>query len=299
MSGARRVPGIAPKGPAASLLTAARPLPDGTDWKSGIGFRESHVFASGAWAECPTGSKATPCDCAAAYFYPFTEYVAIQADWVTRLQAEEEGGFDPEAQAEVDAASAWYLSRELWTGATNVGNHFATPGLQRPFPGATDEFDPTHILNAGGALNPVDAIGQLLEAYADGTKMGGAVLHVPLRLATRLIADYTFVLDGNMLALRGLALVSPGPGYPGAGNTGPRTQAHSSGASAAAGQEWVYVTSPVEYAMGPVMMEPEDPDSRWWDPRTNQYYVNAERRMIFRFDPHAVWAALVTVPTAS
>jgi len=59
------------------------------------------------------------------------------------------------------------------------------------------------------------------------------------------------------------------------------------------------VTGPVEYEMAPVRLEPEQAESRWLDRRTNQYYVLAERQMIYRFDPCAIWAALITVPTAN
>lgn len=297
---AQRIPGMVPRGPGPSLITAASRLPAGTDWSSGVQFRQTGCFAAGRWAQCPDVSdeKDSPSGAGIARFYPFTAYVPAQCDWV--LPEHADGEFDPEVTAQLDAASAWELSRELWTAETNAadtGNR--SPGLQRPFPGETDEFDPTHIINAGVALNPVDAIGRLLSAYNDGTLVGGAVLHVPTRLVTRLISAYAITVNGAVVVVPGLATVSPGPGYPGAGAHGPRTAAHTGGATAGANEEWVYVTGPVEYEMAPVTLEPEAAEARWLDRRTNQYYVVAERRMIYRFDPCAVWAALVTVPTAT
>lgn len=295
---AQRIPGIVPRGPGPSLLTAASRLPQGTDWSSGIQFRQTHAFAAGRWAQCPGANdlKDSPSGGGIAAFYPFTAYVPAECDWLQ--QADAEGEFDPQVTAELDGASAWQLSRELWTGDTNTGGD-TNPSLQQPFPGATDEFDPTHIVNAGAALNPIDAIGRLLAAYNDGTKLGGAVLHVPSRLVARLISDYDIVLSGQVLNVPGMGTVSPGPGYPGSGTTGPRTAAHTAGATAGANEEWIYATGPVEYEMAPIMLEPDQADARWLDRRTNQYYVVAERKMIYRFDPSAVWAVLVTVPTGT
>lgn len=299
MGSPTRAPGIVPRGPGASLLTAASRLPQGIDWRDGISFRQTHCFAAGRWAQCPgvNDEKVSPSGAGLASFFPFTAYVPAQCDWVLPQNAT--GEFDPEVQQQMDAASAWNLSRELWTGETNADGVDASPGLQRPFPGETDEFDETHIIASGAALNPVDAIGRLLAAYNDGTEVGGAVLHVPSRLATKLIADYAVVANGSVLVVPGLGTVSPGPGYPGAGATGPRTSGNPNGAVAGANEEWVFVTGPVEYDMAPITMEPESNEARWFDRRTNQYYVVAERRMIYRFDPCAVWAALVTVPTSA
>lgn len=299
---AQRVPGIVPRGPGASLLSAASRLPTGTDWSSGIGFRQTHCFTASRWPQCPAGDaeKDDPTGGGLTQFFPFTAYVPAQCDWFTQAENDDRafGEFDPEVQAELDAASAWSLSRELWTGETNAADDAnVSPSLQATNPGGSDEFDPTHILNGGAALNPIDAIGLLLAAYADGTKVGGALLHVPLRLTTKLIADYSIVANGQVLTVPALANVSPGPGYPGEGNTGPKTAAHPTGAAATSGQEWVFVTGPVETEMAPITLEPDARDSRFFDRRTNQYYVEAQRKMIYRFDPCAVWAALVTVPT--
>ncbi|HLF99333.1 MAG TPA: hypothetical protein VI916_02605 [Acidimicrobiia bacterium] len=298
MGGTTRAPGIVPRGPGPSLLTAASRLPQGIDWRSGIEYRQTHCFAADQWAFCPgvDDEKPSPSGVGLADFYPFVGLVAAQCDWLLRINAE--GEFDPETRSQLDAASAWLLSNELWTGLTNTGDS-VNPSLQAPFPGAVDEFDETHIINSGGALNPVDAIGRLLAAYAAGTFVGGATLHVPLRLVPILVQNGTIDLTGQVLGVDGLAVVSPGPGYPDAGNTGPRVSGDTDGLPATAAQVWVYVTGPVEYEMAPVRLEPEQAESRWLDRRTNQYYVLAERQMIYRFDPCAIWAALITVPTAN
>lgn len=291
---AQRIPGIVPRGPATSLLTAASRLPQGTDWSSGIEFRQTHCFTAGRWAQCPgvDDLKDTPSGAGIADFFPFTAYVPAQCDWL--LKGIADGEFDPEVQAQMDAATAWELSRELWTGETNAGSGDASPSLQAPFPGATDQFDPGHVLNGGlVASGTIDAIGQLLEAYTAATKVGAPVLHIPQRLMPLLLQNNTVRLNGAVLVIDGLATVSPGPGYPTEGAYGPKTAAHPDGAVAADGQMWMYVTSPVEYEVAPIKLEPEQANARWFDRRTNQYYVNAERKMIYRFDPCTVWAILV------
>lgn len=297
--GAQPIAGIVPKGPGPSLLTAAGRLPAGTNWQSGVSFRQTHCFTAGAWPECPAADqeKDDATSGGVATFNPFTGYVPFDCDWVTQENAE--GRFDPETRDQLDAASAGILASELWTGAINAGGLSVSPSLQSPFPGETDEFDETHIINSGGALNPVDAIGRLVEAYSDTTLVGGATLHVPTALVTRLISDYDIVLNGQVFSVPGQAYVSPGPGYPRVGNTGPRVSGDTNGLGATAGQAWVFITGPVEYEMGQATLEPEAAEARWFNRRTNKYYVLAERRMIYRFDPCAVWAALVTLPTAS
>lgn len=293
MGSPTRAPGIVPRGPGPSLLTAAARLPQGIDWRDGISFRQTHCFAAGRWGQCPgvNDEKASPSGGGLASFFPFTGYVSAQCDNV--LPTNEAGEFAPEVRAQLDAASAWELSRELWTGETNADGADASPGLQRPFPGETDEFEPSHILNGGVAANPIDAIGQLLETYANATEVGGAVLHIPLALIPLLVQNGTISLNGQVMTVGGIATVAPGPGYPTEGTTGPRTAADPDGTEAADGHMWLYVTGPVEYDMAPVVLEPEQADARWFDRRTNQYYVVAERRMIYRFDPCAVWAILV------
>lgn len=293
MGSPTRAPGIVPRGPGPSLLTAAARLPQGIDWRDGISFRQTHCFAADRWAQCPgvSDEKVSPSGGGLATFFPFTAYVPASCDWL--LPENAQGEYDPEVRAQLDAASAWELSRELWTGETNADGVDASPGLQRPFPGEADEFEPSHILNGGVATNPIDAIGQLLEAYAAATEVGGATLHIPLVLVPLLVQNGTISLSGQVMTVGNLAVVSPGPGYPSEGAWGPRTAANPNGTVAADGHLWMYVTGPVEYDMAPVVLEPENPEARWFDRRTNQYYVVAERRMIYRFDPCAVWAILV------
>lgn len=287
----QRINGIVPRDPGSSLLTAASRFPQGIDWGQGVSFRQTHCPTVDTWAYCPgvDDKKATPSGAGLATFYPFDGYVVTECDSV--LPENAAGELDPETQRQADATSAYSLSRELWEGDTNTGDS-ANPSLMRPFPGETDEFDPDHII-AGGPLAPVDAIGRLLAAYAEGTKMGGATLHIPPRLIPVLLQNGTISLTGQAMTVGNLAAVSPGPGYPGAGDTGP------DGAAASSAQVWMYVTSPVEYDFGAVRLEPENTVARWFDRRLNKYFVLAERKMIYRFDPCAVWAVLVTVPTAA
>lgn len=295
-AGTQPIAGIVPKGPGPSLLTVAGRFPAGTNWSSGISFRQTHCFAGGFWALCPAGDdeKPEPDGGGTASFYPFTGLVPAGCDWV--LQENAEARFDPENRDQLEAASAWFMSRELWTGATNADNQYASPSLQAPEPGETDEFPAANIIS--GPLGPVEAIGRLLAAYHEGTKVGGAVLHIPDALIPSLLTDGTISVNGQVLGVGGLASVSPGPGYPsGAGTFGPKTAGSPNGLAAAADQVWMFISGPVEAEMGPITREPDNPEARWFNRRTNQYYVVAERQMIYRFDPCAVWAVLVDVPT--
>jgi hypothetical protein len=199
-----------------------------------------------------------------------------------------------EARAQLEAVTAWHVARELWTGEFNTTGQ-ENPSLQAPFPGETDEFDPSHILL--GPLDPVEATSALYAAYEGETRHGGgAVLHVPSRAMPSLKAEAQLTQQGSVFIGPNF-VVSPGPGYPsGSGRFGPKTLANSDGASATAGQVWFYLTGPIEYALGPYFRNLEGDEPRW-DRRMNRYQYWAERMAIVRFDPCSVWSTLVTLPT--
>src|SRR5687768_13864631 len=101
MGSPTRAPGIVPRGPGPSLLTAAARLPQGVDWRDGIEFRQTHCFAAGRWAQCPgvNDEKASPSGGGLATFFPFTAYVPAQCDNV--LPANGDTEFAPEVRAQL------------------------------------------------------------------------------------------------------------------------------------------------------------------------------------------------------
>lgn len=296
------IPGPAP---VPSLLTSARnrtddnfgmerrpgvKLPDGTVipgppvWASGISWRSTQSLVQHARAYCGSGNLVGAPGLDKPEFYPYMLYVPYSCDWVLPVaQRTEEGetitvdSYRADAVAAEEAMTAWNMARELWTGAIEALN----PSLQNT---AVDK-------SAVGAVHPTTALGMLLEAFSDCTQEGGAVIHAPLTAAVSLLRDGVVKQQGDVYYGPAGSIISPGPGYPTAATgTGP------SGADAGAGNVWLYVTGPVEYALGDIVVYP-DGDEAFFNHRENRYEVTAQRQVIHRFDTHCVFAVKTYVPS--
>ena len=234
---------------------------------------------------------------------PFLVYTPLACDWASRGTR-----LADDATALTDVHTAYAMGQALWLG---VGMH-------------ADSSIPTLRRNAvdvtGGSAVTVDVgAAILLSQYEQATfGSGGAVLHVPSvlmvgaeggipgggRIATR-VADYYRGPLGS--------LVSPGPGYPhgastqGANGNGPLI---SGTADSGAGtntevyagnnlnEAWMFVSGPIEYALGPIVVLPTEDWQRRYGPagsggRTNQYEVWAQRMAIMRYDPCAIFGVKV------
>ena len=190
------------------------------------------------------------------------------------------------------ASTAWEFGREFWTGETVNSVVPNNPSLQLPFPGSV--FPTSHI--GSSVIDPVVGMGNLIQAYEDGTHEGGALVHAPAIVMPYLLAEKQITQQGDIYLGPCGTIVVPGPGYPVSGATGPKTLAAPTGMTAAANQAWMFITGPVEKALTDIVIRPEDPAMRFFDPRTNLWRVWAERQAIYRFDPAAVWAQLISVP---
>lgn len=279
--------------PAVSLATTARRLPGAFEWRTGIAFRQGQCPTSGRWRYCPDGLDEKTADAGhgSTGFVPFSIYATVRCDMTTPLSADEQHQL---VQDQLDAVTPWHLARELWTGEFNTSGQ-PNPTLQAPSPGATNEFDPSHVITSPDAA--VDALGALYALYERTTKHGGgAVAHVPSELITHLFHQGLVKQQGDVFVAPNF-VVSPGPGYPGSGAYGPKTAAHPSGATADSSHVWIYMTGPVEFATGEVQVLPEG--SMAFAPRrTNRHELWAEAPAIVRFDPCSVFAALATIPTS-
>lgn len=289
VSGLEPIAGIRPVAPAGgTILDAGYPLPPG-DWRSGVASRSSGCIAGHPWAAiCPTAAhidtgKVNAPAIGEAEVRPFQFYVPWACDWVTPDQYAE---MDAEARGNIEAVSAWHLSRELWTG---VANDRENDSANRDNPTLMSE-----AIDIGGVepANAVFALGALLAEYAGCTQAGGATLHVPIILVPYLTNQGVLKMDGNQLVGPLNTRVSAGPGYPGPGPWGP------DGEVAPAGSVWMYVTGPVEYALAEPVLEPDRAERRF-DRRRNRYEIWAERRGIVRFNPCCVSAMLVDIPNST
>lgn len=284
----RRIPVVAP---VPSILTSARPLPD-VEWRDGVAWSPASCIPSSNFPWCPAEGQTKAASgglSGAVGTKAFMIYTPVECDWTT---TDSEAALQEAASQLTDAHTAWGISRALWLG-DGLPDLDTQPTLRR---NAVD-------VTVGGVMDLDDAVAALLSAYEQCTGgNGGAVLHVPSVLvpgALGGIAGGGRVAwpEGQFYRAAMGAVLSPGPGYPhgasadGVDGFGPKTggaDAATTYQGNALDEVWVYVTGPVEFAVGPIDPMSLTPDAT----RTNRSEVIAERPAIVRFDPCCVFAAL-------
>jgi hypothetical protein len=163
-------------------------------------------------------------------------------------------------------------------------------------------------VSPAGIMDLDDGIASLLTHYQLCTGgNGGAVIHMPGTLLTGALGGggggaRVCWPEGNVYRGPHGCTVVAGPGYPegftidGPNGTGPK---FASSPDRYWGNEmgtaWVYVTGPIEYAVGDVRVMPESESDRSAF-RQNRYEVWGERDAIVRFDPCCVYAVEVYNP---
>ncbi len=305
------VESIRPRRPTPSLLTVARdmtsvwsgllpavniddPVLNGPrpKWATGISWRAATCVPGYRSGFCDDSEREDPVTIIDPEFCPYGIYLPYRCDWVLPASTPSLASDTPtepdyirDASDQLDAVTAFHVANELWRGSAS-----GDPSLMSS---ATD------VTGAGGAVHPVTAVGTLLDAFqgygaatSDGQGGGIPIIHAPSSIVTSLIANYLVNQQGDILYGPCGSLVSYGPGYPvdGTGNFGP------GGDVAGAGNEWIYITGAVEYALGPISVFPTAPEDQV-DRRSNAFQIWAQRQAIHRFDPLCVFACKAYVPT--
>lgn len=303
------IPAVAPS---PSLTTSARPLPAGVNWRSGITFRDNGSRTRGIWpyqAGTSHADKKThePTAPSIVEFRPVMLYVPLDCDYVTAGQIGTEDSWLAEAAAELDTSSAYQLARTLAGGVAT--DEWANdpdcdaginPTLSQPYPGqafaagAPDASDNNAVVGTAGD-HPIAQLGALLEAYTQATMKGGATVHVEVTLLPRLLAMGVVKLVGDVYVGPGGSVVVPHSVL-----LGPATDAAGAPDAPAAGNSWMYVTGPVQYALGEARSLPEERAQRFYAfGRQNRWSVIVERQAIVRFNPSVVFAAEADIPVVS
>lgn len=168
------------------------------------------------------------------------------------------------ASRALDTNTSHLIENALWTGDVdgNATNHPLAD---------TDAFQP----NGRTAVGLVTGIWDIVEYFND--TIGGArgFIHVEQRVVPFLSFYGLVERVGNLLQLRNTDhLVVAGTGYPG---TDP------DGAEPAAGESWIYGTTPVEYGLGQIFALPET-EAETLNRQTNQIEVRAERLAVAYWD---------------
>lgn len=296
------IPTVAPR---PSLLTSARPLPAGLNWRSGIQFRDTGLHVHGAWpyqAGADHDDKESGTSSGLAAFRPVLLYVPLDCDFVT-LGTED--NWTAEAEEALEAGSAFKLARTLAGGVAT--DEWANdpdcdaginPTLSQPYPGEAFGSAPAGVTDANAVvgtagIHPLAALGELLAAYSDATHVGGATVHVEVRVLPHLLATGAVNAQGDIYVGPLNSIVVPHVEL-----VGPATDAAGAPDAPAAANSWMYASGPVEYALGAARLLPEERSQRFYGAgRTNQWSVIAERQAIVRFNPSTVFAAEALAPT--
>lgn len=298
------IPAVAPR---PSLLTTARPLPEGTRWQTGIAFRDSGAYTAGVWPYAPGASHADKSDYdppgpQLVEVRPVTLYVPLSCDEVTMLREDE---LSAEARDELEAQTALRLARTLAGGVSGdewandpACNAGINPTLSQPYGGVTfaevseDGSTENDIVGAAGN-HPVAGLGILIGAYTAATFKGGATVHVESSLIATMLAHGAIRQQGDIYVGPENSVIVPH-----AVLVGPASDDAGLPTANTAGNSWMYATGPVEYALGEPRVLPETRRERFFGARrTNQWSVLAERMAIVRFNPSVVKATQVLIPT--
>lgn len=234
------------------LLSVARLLPAGSDWRGGITFTPSCIDSIGTWACASAGEKTPSVKGDPVRFDPFLIYSAAKCDGAPVMDDLREL-----VRGKLARESGSELARNLV-----IKNEDVESGLD-----FTDTA--TDITPVDGSTNLKNSLAGLLSASAG---CGEVVLHVP-RVALSYLLDIGLeVRDGQYWY--GMIPVSVDD-YPPVG-----------GIETAPSEAWLYLSGPVEYEMSPI----GEIEFNHYTGRLNEALLVGERLAVLRFDPCCVYA---------
>ena len=234
------------------LLSVARPLPDGSDWKGGITFTPSCIDSIGTWACATAGEKEPSVKGDPVRFDPFLIYSAAKCDGAPVIDDLREL-----VRGKLERESGSELARNLV-----IKNDDVEDGL-----GFTDAA--TDITPGAGTTSLKNSLAGLLSHSAG---CGEIVLHAP-RVALPYLLDIGLeVRDGRYWY--GMVPVSVDD-YPPLG-----------GVDTDPNEAWLYLSGPIEYEMAPI----GEAEFNHYTGRLNEALLVGERLAVLRFDPCCVYA---------
>lgn len=264
---------------------------------------------------------------AISFSEPFELYQPLSCNWVTDSHADR---LAAQAEAFTDAHTSFALARALWHGdglgfdpdqvtlqnCAQPTNPDSTGALEAAVPAFQAQ---TQALALAFAL--------LMQSYAQATGgLGGAMIHLPITLLPHAVAAELIYREGALYRGPGGVIVVSDAGYPVTGDNslvvvgqtlggaadpdtsdlteityrqlGPVSGYDANGVPHYVGAggtfSYIYISGPVEYALGPISVLPEAEAERRNFMRTNSYDVWGRRDAIFRLDCCSVFG--ITVP---
>lgn len=228
------------------LLSVARDMTGEmpSHWEAGITYMPLCPYGDSTFDECVvvTGAGATPEPPVKAATFnnvrqaatPFTVYVRKDCSIPTFWN--EAAGQVAEALTD---AEAFEVEQSFWTGtAANATVAYPHLAANAALVQDRDTLQLAATVVPGGSLNVVLGFG-LLEAAAMACTQGQATIHVPVSVASALIAWQVIKLQGGRYVSVLGNPVAIGNGYSGSSPTG---------AAATNASTWIYATGPVFYA---------------------------------------------------
>lgn len=259
-----------------SFTAAARPLPGDADWTAfGVSHTPENCGHPWLWQKCST-TELDP-----KPLNEVVEDVTFQPFLVEYNAASCPGGIPGDWDQLPERARrglALRLSKgiaEAFSSSTIHGDPNDSPNLPST---ATD------ITPGGGPSSLVNTIAGLLEE-AEACGLNGEIyIHAPGWTLPHFLQNTLITQVGNAWKM-GPHTVILDQGY--------TNEAPVGSPAAVAGQAWIYVSGPFEYATG--SLEVFEDTTRGVDVRLNQANVIAGQLAIYRFDPCCVFAALAQV----
>lgn len=226
---------------------------------------------------CAPGETYAPCGDDTKESPTGADIITVTPYWAVEYDECERGSGADTYQTTVDRVTealnvnlSWHIEKALWTGEVNSTAYPAAD--PNPKLADTAAFQP----NGTTAVGPTKGIWDMIE-YLNDT-VGGVVsmIHVEQRVVPFLMFYGLAVQDGNRLRVAGTDhLFVAGTGYQG---TDP------SGNAPAAGESWIYATTPVEVRTESAPFIVGGTEGESIDHSTNMIEVRAEQLAIAYWD---------------
>jgi hypothetical protein len=252
--------------PTTGLVASAPPAADdGARWESGLAWVPERCgigYQLVPWCSDTDPAVHQPTTTGAAYYRPVGARFAVSCSTLG-------GGVDPErVRRMVEATSPFVVARELWDGALGQTEPFTIRGEIHVNARLADPS--AEIVGTGGA-ELLFALGRLEQAAVEASMGQRVMLHLPVRLTSRL-GDFARRVGADLLT-RSDNLVVADAGYPGTGPTG-----QAVGATA-----WAYASTLAVVRQSRI--EVVDDPAATVDRAVNTATVWAERMFAATFDP--------------
>lgn len=258
------IDGPAPLAPPYSLINTPDVVAsrDGGRWMNGVNIFGYPEDAPSLWAPCSDGTfavKAEGGEMPVARFDPFAVYTPITCSTMGMGSASEFAG---RAEIVLEATLSMGVEEGLAKGIPGQD-----PLAENPF------FGDTNLTILGGTVTPTVGLSFLENAIGTTGRQG--IVHLTPAVASA-VADilcfeeeagirHVYTASGNRVVI--------GSGYIG---TDP-----DSGASPAAGQDWIFATGPVEVRVGPLVFNDL---AETLERSTNDVTFRAERHVLATWD---------------